>query len=432
MKSPNTTFHAVCLAFPMLGETELRELAEDIRQKGLVHPIVMHQGQVLDGRNRLAACELAGVEPRFVEWTGTGSPVEWVIATNLIRRHLTASQRAVVALDLLPLLEQEARERQRQSQGRGKKGAKECATFSANGKASGVAARLTRSNSRYVETVKAIQACAPEVIEKVRGGQLSVPNAKRVADLSPSQRVKVLQLVNGEEVSRIKLTKLITHAKIEDCREQAKRARKPGSDQNLLVGDMSLLWERLADASVDLFLTDPVYPDMRAYERLAELAAAKLKPSGLCLAYCGQMYLPGVLAAMARHLEYWWTFAVQVADQPKAIYARSIQARWKPVVAFAKRPVRPAANWLADLIYGGGRDKRYHEWGQAEAEAVYLIQRLTEPGQLVVDPYAGGGTFLTAAKATGRRWLATERDEATALIARERLAGTARKTVNGP
>ena len=32
----------------------------------------------------------------------------------------------------------------------------------------------------------------------------------------------------------------------------------------------------------------------------------------------------------------------------------------------------------------------------------------------------------------GRRWLATERDEAAALIARERLAGTARKTVNGP
>ena len=66
---------------------------------------------------------------------------------------------------------------------------------------------------------------------------------------------------------------------------------------------------------------------------------------------------------------------------------------------------------------------RYHEWGQAEAEAVYLIQRLTEPGQLIVDPYAGGAAFLAAAKATNRRWLATERDEATAVIARKRLAG---------
>ena len=125
---------------------------------------------------------------------------------------------------------------------------------------------------------------------------------------------------------------------------------------------------------------------------------------------------------MARHLEYWWTFAISVTEQPKAVYARSIQDRWKPVVAFAKRPIKPAANWLADLLDGGGRDNRYHEWGQAEAEAVYLIRRLTEPGQLVVDPYAGGGAFLAACKATNRRWLATERDEATALVARQRLA----------
>jgi hypothetical protein len=158
---------------------------------------------------------------------------------------------------------------------------------------------------------------------------------------------------------------------------------------------------------------------------------AKLKRGGLCLAYCAQMYLPGVLAAMAGHLDYWWTFAVQVGDQPKAIYARSIQARWKPIVAFAKRPIKPAANWLGDLIDGGGRDNRYHEWGRAEAEAVYLIQRPTEPGQLVVDPYAGGGAFPGAAKATNRRWLATERDEATVIIARKRLAGVPRKPGTG-
>jgi hypothetical protein len=122
---------------------------------------------------------MAGVEPRFVEWAGTGSPVEWVIATNLTRRHLTTSQRAVVALDLLPLLEPEAKERQRRSQGRGEKGAKQCATSSGNGKASEVAVRLTRSNSRYVETVKAIQASAPEVIAYASSEQ---DNTKRPAD----------------------------------------------------------------------------------------------------------------------------------------------------------------------------------------------------------------------------------------------------------
>ena len=115
MKPPRKPykFHPACLAFPMLGGAELQELADDIKFRGQMNPVVLHRGQILDGRNRLAACELAGVTPRFTEWSGGGSPVEWVVSANLHRRHLSASQRAVVALDLLPLLEKEAKERQR-------------------------------------------------------------------------------------------------------------------------------------------------------------------------------------------------------------------------------------------------------------------------------------------------------------------------------
>ena len=38
--------------------------------------VVVHEGLVLDGQNRLRACELAGVEPSYVEWNGVGSPVD--------------------------------------------------------------------------------------------------------------------------------------------------------------------------------------------------------------------------------------------------------------------------------------------------------------------------------------------------------------------
>ena len=92
---------------PPNGKLELRELADDIKARGLLNPIVLYQGKVLDGRSRLAACKLAGVEPRFLEWDGEGSPTEWVISQNLFRRHLTTGQRAVVAYDLLPTMEAE-------------------------------------------------------------------------------------------------------------------------------------------------------------------------------------------------------------------------------------------------------------------------------------------------------------------------------------
>lgn len=50
----------------LLPEDELQELADDIAANGLQHPIVLDaEGRLLDGRNRLHACERAGVEPTF-------------------------------------------------------------------------------------------------------------------------------------------------------------------------------------------------------------------------------------------------------------------------------------------------------------------------------------------------------------------------------
>ncbi len=165
------SFHPACLLFPKMGKEELKELAADIKANGLRNPIALYHGQVLDGRNRLAACKIAKVKPRFVEWEGTGSPLAWVISENLIRRHLTSSQRAVIALDLLSMLEEEAKDRQRLGQGRGKRVTNSSATLSGQGKASEIAARLTKTNSTYVEAVKSINKSAPELIEKVRSGK---------------------------------------------------------------------------------------------------------------------------------------------------------------------------------------------------------------------------------------------------------------------
>lgn len=197
---PKYTFHPACLLFPRLGKEELQELADDIKANGLRNPIVRYRGKILDGRNRLAACEIAKVKPRFVEWDGEGSPTEWVISENLIRRHLTSSQRAVVALDLLPLLEKEAKDRQLQ----GKTLANKLAKVGTNGhgKASQVAARLTKTNSAYVEAVKSIKNQAPELLAKVRSGDLKIPEASEIAKLPPAKRKKALDRIeNGQPLN---------------------------------------------------------------------------------------------------------------------------------------------------------------------------------------------------------------------------------------
>jgi hypothetical protein len=122
--------HPICRLFPMLSDAELEGMVEDIRRRGkLLEPIVLLQGAVLDGQNRLEACRRAGVRPTFVEWEGEGSPLEWAITKNLRRRQLNASQRAVLVLRVLPLLEWEAKERQRLSSSPEGKVAQKCATL---------------------------------------------------------------------------------------------------------------------------------------------------------------------------------------------------------------------------------------------------------------------------------------------------------------
>lgn len=102
--------HPVADLFPMLTDEELDVLAEDIQANGLRNPIVTYEGQVLDGRNRLAACERIGVEPTFVEYEGD-SPVAFIVSQNMQRRDLDPNQKACIALELLPPLQEESRKR---------------------------------------------------------------------------------------------------------------------------------------------------------------------------------------------------------------------------------------------------------------------------------------------------------------------------------
>jgi hypothetical protein len=292
-----------------------------------------------------------------------------------------------------------------------------------NGEAREIAARMTNSNAAYVQLLKTVRSQAPELLDRVRNGILRVPDAAKLARLSRTERKGVLRLCDGKPVSGTELRDILRQAKT-DVRHRAARAfaRSSRSSGNVIVGDMDVLRKRLRDNEADLFMTDPPYGDVSCYKRLAELAAAKLKPGGLCLAYAGQYYLPEIMAAMEKHLTYWWMIALQFGGQHCAVHPRRIQNTWKPILAYAKPPVGKAPNWLSDHLDGGGRDKQHHHWGQDESEVQYLIQRLTEPGQLVVDPFAGGGTIPAACKLLGRRWLATEIDRATALVARKRLA----------
>ena len=103
--------HPAAAIFPMMSDEALDELAADIKDHGLRDPVVMHNGKLLDGRNRLEACHRAGVKPTLTEWTGSGSVVTWILSVNFHRRHLSDQQRAMIAARVAQELTAESKER---------------------------------------------------------------------------------------------------------------------------------------------------------------------------------------------------------------------------------------------------------------------------------------------------------------------------------
>jgi hypothetical protein len=96
--------HPEAARFPMLSDDALASMADDIAANGLRHPVVLDTaGRVIDGRNRLAACELAGVEPAFVteELSDDEAIADYVLSVNVENRSLTNGQKAMYRADNL-------------------------------------------------------------------------------------------------------------------------------------------------------------------------------------------------------------------------------------------------------------------------------------------------------------------------------------------
>lgn len=93
---PTGEVHPAAALFPMMTAEELDDLAADIREHGLAHPIVLDQdGTLIDGRNRLTACRRAGVEPTYSQLDDRVDPAAYILSLNVHRRMLTRGQRAM-------------------------------------------------------------------------------------------------------------------------------------------------------------------------------------------------------------------------------------------------------------------------------------------------------------------------------------------------
>lgn len=193
-------FHEIANIMPLMNDEEIETLAQDIKENGLHESIILFEGKILDGRNRYKACERAGVKPHFEHYAGS-SAVSFVISLNVKRRHLTASQKAAIAVEAEPFFAAEAKKRQLATQNnKAGKAVKEILPEQEKSQARDQAALAVGGVSgRYVSEAKAIKAESPEKFEQLKTGELSIQDVKEEKkQQAKEQRIQELKNIHRD------------------------------------------------------------------------------------------------------------------------------------------------------------------------------------------------------------------------------------------
>ena len=195
-------FHKYADLFPLIVGEEFRNLVADIQANGLLEPIWLHNGLVIDGRNRYRACRELGIEPKTRNYTGK-DPLSFVVSTNLIRRHLDVSQRAMLGARLEPLYAEEAAERQAAVGGKNPGALQVKLPEAIAGQARDKAAAIVGVSGTYISMAKATVAAAPELEEIVLTRQLPLGQAYEIAKATQSEdgRKKLVKKAQEEGLS---------------------------------------------------------------------------------------------------------------------------------------------------------------------------------------------------------------------------------------
>jgi len=180
--------HDLARLFPIMNDAEFADLKADIEKNGLREPLWTYQGKVIDGRNRLRACQELGITPATREWNGDGSPLDFVVSLNLHRRHLNETQRAMVAARLKQTFEKDAKKRSLQG-----KELDPRENFP-TGRLSEAAGRLLNVSYKSVDFAsKVIQHGCPELIALVDSSELPVSKAATIATLQHGNQRDIIK-----------------------------------------------------------------------------------------------------------------------------------------------------------------------------------------------------------------------------------------------
>lgn len=400
--------HSPFQLFPTLDPATEAALRASIERFGVLVPVVVDQhGQVLDGHHRRKIADEVGAKYRVdivnVADEDEGAAIAHTL--NSDRRHMDADQRRQVVADL-------------RAKGH---------SLRAIAGAVGVSAPQVMKD---LEATAGVNQLTPAVVVGADGKRYPAKRPTIIAtkNTREAERAQDALLTAGDlpdvpvldtkRVERIAREAEADRRRAEpvDAVELAGSAETRHGDFREVLGDLG--------GQVDAIITDPPYPGefVDLFRPLGALAAQILKPSGVLVAMTGQYYLPQYIELLSENLAYRWTGAYLVSGQRNRNHGARVGTGWKPLLIFQRKDADVPEFLLDDVFASEGDDKAHHHWGQSESGMASIIDRFSRPGDLIVDPFLGGGTTGVVARDLGRRFIGCDVDAAAVSTARERLA----------
>ena len=276
---------------------------------------------------------------------------------------------------------------------------------------------------------------SPTKKELIEAAGITQKQAERFQTLAEHpelvEKAKAEARENGDIVTRSSALNLIKTEKKKQNREKKARRKDFSLEQTIPDGYCTLFCEdirnglaSIEDNSIDYIITDPPYPKeyISLYSDLAKTAKRVLKPNGSLIVMTGQSYLPEVISRMSEHMNYHWCLAyVTPGGQSPQLFNKKVNTFWKPVLWFVKDEY--TGDWVGDVLKSpvNDNDKRFHEWGQSLGGFKNIVERFTNPGDTILDPFLGGGTTGVAAVTMKRKFIGIDIEQENVSVSDTRI-----------
>ena len=431
-----------------LSDDELDQLEANVLAEGIRDPVVVwdQENILLDGHHRVALSEKHGLEydVSLVSLPDRRAAKLWMIRNQLGRRNLTREQESYFRGRLYNELKQGHGGDRRSN--RHNDGLKSTADEVAE--SYGVTSRTVERDAKYTEAVDLLEKeGVPRQDLTGKSKRFTKKDAVEVASLPEKERKETLKLVREGEAKNVPKAK----QKLKERRLKAKL-----KEQNTTAKEVAVIYPETCESfckraekagKADLLITDPPYKtefkDQQAFEAFVSTwviqAMTALKSSARAYVFVGAypdelcLYLNTFQDFVSIVAPGWtidnilpWTYRNTLGPAPKMGYKLNWQAcihLYGPDANSLNTPKMTEQFTVQDINAPDGRmGDRFHTFQKPDILAERLIRHSTKEGDLVIDPFAGTGTFPLAAARLGRTAFGSEPEEKMLGICKERGA----------